>query len=295
MTTNTTETTTSADDLLAALAELEVIEGVDAEQETPAAETHTESATASDAIDDVDALLADLELSTPVATETQPLTAVESSDTEITDEMLDALEATVALEEAKKEAYETAESVSDDKDVEIKAGDSSAEISKASKEPKMKARASGDSKPSAALVARLGNVDAVYNQLVFFAEDATKSAEDLKAECDKRLKSFDALPKKIGEKAVNLVTHLAGGASLSVYTQIALEMLFNAGELSSKALVEHYMARPYSEGTSRSQAGQIMRLVQAFGIADGSSSHVTLNKDSIIGQALKEVLIGKAA
>ena len=294
MTKNANENT---DALLAALAELEVVEGSNIEDNKASAtpdETSSDVEPSDVEPSDVESLLASLELDAPVLTETS---AVTPSTEEISDDVLQVLETSIAIEEAKLEAYEPKSEKTYDADVSLTAADpvksKPANVDKAA--PKPKARASGDSKPSAALIARLGNVDAVYSQLVFTPDDATLSAEELKIECDKRLKSFDELPKKIGEKAVNLVMHLSGCMSLSVYTQIALEMLFTSGELSSKALVERYMARPYSEGTSRSQAGQIMRLVQAFGIASGSTSHVTLNKNSIIGQALHEALIGKAA
>ena len=304
-----TKTTTDTDALLAAaLADLEAIE-------TPAdVATVATSTAAIDTLADVDALLADLELPEPDVIETAAVTEVSESE-------LDALESVIALEDAKAEAYDEAEAGGLETDVEpviegdaIAAAKEEAYVESAKtgtvadaaptaadkpakkvKEPAApKARASGDIHPSAALIARLGSVDAVYSHLVFEVGDAKLSEKDLSAECDKRLKSFDALPKKVGEKAVNLVMHLAGSSSLSVYTEIALKMLFEAGELSSKALVERYMARPYSEGTSRSQAGQIMRLLKAFEIADGSASQVTLRKNSVIGQALSEI-IGKAA
>lgn len=298
--TNTSTVIDNTDDLLAsALAELDTLEGSEVAETTPVETVTTASDTA--AFDDMDSLLAELEMPTPVVTETAALTDV--TESELAD-----LAAATAVADAKKEVYDAAEAggmeeavvvtepgaVADAKKEAYDAAEAGGMGEEVAKAPKAKSRASGESKPSAALIARLGSVDAVYSQLIYSADDAKRTEADLAKECDLRLKSFDSLPKKIGEKAVNLVMHLAGSSTLSVYTDMALTMLFESGELDSKKLVERYMARPYSEGTSRSQAGQIMRLLQAFDIAEGTTSHLTLKKGSIIGQALAET-IKKAA
>jgi hypothetical protein len=160
---------------------------------------------------------------------------------------------------------------------------------------KIKARAHGASKPSAALIARLGSVEAVEAHLHIDASDGTLSRADLSTLIKSRMEDLDSLPKKVGEKAVNLIAHIAGGAGLSCYTRIALEMLLESGELTSKALYERYKARPYSEGTSRSQCGQLMQLLPAMGIAERPvPGSLVLIKDSPIAESLRS-LIGKAA
>ncbi|MFM5010862.1 hypothetical protein [Aeromonas veronii] len=160
---------------------------------------------------------------------------------------------------------------------------------------KIKARAHGASKPSAALIARLGSVEAVEAHLHIDASDGTLSRADLSTLIKSRMEDLDGLPKKVGEKAVNLIAHIAGGAGLSCYTRIALEMLLESGELTSKALYERYKARPYSEGTSRSQCGQLMQLLPAMGIAERPvPGSLVLIKDSPIAESLRS-LIGKAA
>lgn len=277
-------------DVLDALAALEVIEG-SAVEETATVATVSEPVK-SEEFDDVDALLAELESGTALPTASDESAKEEGIKTEteevsmepvVSDEALEKIEKDLMLEEVKEEVYAAAES----------GGLEEHELSKP-EEPKAKARASGASKPSSALIQRLGNVDAVYKNLVYVPEDAAKSAAELKAECDARLKEFDALPKKVGEKAVNLVMHLAGSAKLSTYTEIAIQMLLKNGSLTQTELFERYRARPYSEGTSRSQAGQIMRLFQTLKVGVGTTSSLTLNKDSIIAQALEEI-VGKAA
>lgn len=163
------------------------------------------------------------------------------------------------------------------------------------KPAKIKARAHGASKPSAALIARLGSVEAVEAHLHIDASDGTLSHADLSTLIKSRMEDLDSLPKKVGEKAVNLIAHIAGGAGLSCYTRIALEMLLESGELTSKALYERYKARPYSEGTSRSQCGQLMQLLPAMGIAERPvPGSLVLIKDSPIAESLRS-LIGKAA
>lgn len=163
------------------------------------------------------------------------------------------------------------------------------------KPAKIKARAHGASKPSAALIARLGSVEAVEVHLHIDASDGTLSRADLSTLIKSRMEDLDSLPKKVGEKAVNLIAHIAGGAGLSCYTRIALEMLLESGELTSKALYERYKARPYSEGTSRSQCGQLMQLLPAMGIAERPvPGSLVLIKDSPIAESLRS-LIGKAA
>lgn len=163
------------------------------------------------------------------------------------------------------------------------------------KPAKIKARAHGASKPSAALIARLGSVEAVEAHLHIDASDGTLSRADLSTLIKSRMEDLDSLPKKVGEKAVNLIAHIAGGAGLSCYTRIALEMLLESGELTSKALYERYKARPYSEGTSRSQCGQLMQLLPAMGIAERPvPGSLVLIKDSPIAESLRS-LIGKAA
>lgn len=75
-----------------------------------------------------------------------------------------------------------------------------------------------------------------------------------------------------------------------IYTEIAIKMLLDNGELTSKELFDRYIARPYSEGTSRSQCGQMMQLLPALGLADRTSrGSLALRKDSLIAKQLREV------
>lgn len=160
------------------------------------------------------------------------------------------------------------------------------------KAPKPKARACGATNPFDALIARLGGVDAVSSNVVLTLADAEKSPEVLR---DEFKDIVNDMAKKVGEKAVNLLAHLQGNAVLSVYTVIALEMLLKNGTLTSKELFDRYMKRPYSEGTSRSQSGQLMQLLPALKIANRVGKSLELNEDSVLAAALRSTIESKAA
>lgn len=260
------------------LADLEAMLGIDAEA-VPEAVAVATTATPADAINsDLDALEALLSEDTPAVTDADAVT-------------LEAVEQELHLAETREMLYE-ATSPDAVGAVDLTPADPSKDEPKpASKPVKMKARAHGASKPSAALIARLGSVEAVETHLRIDASDGELSTKDLTELLKERMTSLDTLPKKVGEKAVNLIAHLAGSSKLSCYTEIALEMLLETGELSSKALYDRYKARPYSEGTSRSQCGQLMQLLPAMGIAERPTpGTLTLVKDSPLANVLREAM-----
>lgn len=107
-------------------------------------------------------------------------------------------------------------------------------------------------------------------------EDAHAKRHELMAKLD------DKLPKKIGEKVVNLFASIAKGANLSTYTRIAIDLLVKDGEMTSKTLKDQYIARPYSEGTASSQATQMMNLLPLLGIARKEAGKIVLNDTSLL-------------
>lgn len=107
-------------------------------------------------------------------------------------------------------------------------------------------------------------------------EDAHNKRHELMTKLD------DKLPKKIGEKVVNLFASIAKGATLSTYTRIAIDLLVRDGEMTSKTLKDQYIARPYSEGTASSQCTQMMNLLPLLGIARKETGKLVLNKDSLL-------------
>ncbi|MDX7711769.1 hypothetical protein [Aeromonas caviae] len=258
------------------LADLEAILGMDATAAAPAAATAPSAEvpavdTVNSDLDALEELLGEAEVSSPDAV------------------TLEAVEQELSLAETREELYaETSPDAAGAVDLTAEAAKAPA---KSDAPVKMKSRAHGASKPSAALVARLGSVEAVETHLRIDAGDSSLSAKELTELLKERMAELDTLPKKVGEKAVNLIAHLAGGAKLSCYTEIALGMLLETGELSSKALYDRYKARPYSEGTSRSQCGQLMQLLPAMGIAERpTTGSLTLVKDSPMANALREAM-----
>lgn len=256
------------------LADLEAILGMDATAAAPAAAPSADTPAVDTVNSDLDALeelLGETEEPTPDAV------------------TLEAVEQELSLAETREELYaETAPDAAGAVDL---TADAAKTPAKSDTPVKMKSRAHGASKPSAALVARLGSVEAVETHLRIDAGDSSLSAKELTELLKERMAELDTLPKKVGEKAVNLIAHLAGGAKLSCYTEIALGMLLETGELSSKALYDRYKARPYSEGTSRSQCGQLMQLLPAMGIAERpTTGSLTLVKDSPMANALREAM-----
>lgn len=279
---------TSADaDLDALEALLEAPEATaDAVDASPVevAEAVTEAISEDAAADaQIDALGADLD----------DLDALLGSDVAFPTSTIEEVAQELAMVETREELY--AETDADAAGAADLVVETEAAPAESEKPAKIKARAHGASKPSAALIARLGSVEAVEAHLHIDASDGTLSRADLSTLIKSRMEDLDSLPKKVGEKAVNLIAHIAGGAGLSCYTRIALEMLLESGELTSKALYERYKARPYSEGTSRSQCGQLMQLLPAMGIAERPvPGSLVLVKDSPIAESLRS-LIGKAA
>lgn len=279
---------TSADaDLDALEALLEAPEATaDAVDASPVevAEAVTEAISEDAAADaQIDALSADLD----------DLDALLGSDVAFPTSTIEEVAQELAMVETREELY--AETDADAAGAADLVVETEAAPAESEKPAKIKARAHGASKPSAALIARLGSVEAVEAHLHIDASDGTLSRADLSTLIKSRMEDLDSLPKKVGEKAVNLIAHIAGGAGLSCYTRIALEMLLESGELTSKALYERYKARPYSEGTSRSQCGQLMQLLPAMGIAERPvPGSLVLVKDSPIAESLRS-LIGKAA
>lgn len=151
---------------------------------------------------------------------------------------------------------------------------------------KPKSRASGATTPFQALAQRLGGVKALESNIVLSTDDVERDLSELLAEFET---TINGLAKKVGEKAVNLIAHLQGSATLSVYTVIAIEMLVKDGKLTQRDLVNRYLDRPYSLGTSRSQAGQMMQLLPALKIAKKTGrGELELDPNSVIMSVLGE-------
>jgi hypothetical protein len=99
--------------------------------------------------------------------------------------------------------------------------------------------------------------------------------------------------KKVAEKFDNLFTSLAACRKPSVYTMACFNVLVDKGEVTSSDLVAAMKAAAsrsggaYSDGTARSQVGQLMNLFGAVGIATRAGNKLTFNKDSQIAASLQ--------
>jgi hypothetical protein len=98
--------------------------------------------------------------------------------------------------------------------------------------------------------------------------------------------------KKVAEKFDNLFQSLAAGRKPSVYTMACFSVLVDKVEVSSSDLVAAMKAAAsrsggaYSDGTARSQVGQLMNLFGAVGVAKREGNKLTFNKDSKIAERL---------
>lgn len=92
--------------------------------------------------------------------------------------------------------------------------------------------------------------------------------------------------KKIAEKFDNVLTSIAAGKLPSVYVVECFKVLQAKGSATSTELVTALKAAKYTDGTARSQAGQIMALFATLKIADRAGSTLTLRADSTLATAL---------
>jgi hypothetical protein len=95
---------------------------------------------------------------------------------------------------------------------------------------------------------------------------------------------------KIAEKFDNLFVQLAAGRLPSVYVVGAFKLLDAKGEMTSAELVAHYKTVGLKDGTAHSQAGQIMVLFNAIGIATRAGQKLTLRPNSAIAAKLRAAI-----
>lgn len=100
--------------------------------------------------------------------------------------------------------------------------------------------------------------------------------------------------KKIAEKFENLFGAIAAGRKPSVFVTTAFALLDAKTTITSTDIVNAYKSGsdPYSEGTARSQAGQIMHLFDTVKIATRSKQTLTLNAKSTVAAKLRKIMAG---
>jgi len=141
--------------------------------------------------------------------------------------------------------------------------------------------------PSVALRTALGDrlytLCAVSDKLTSTIDSERNAAID-----DYLTGELDVLAKKVKEKAINAFQSACGQASLSVFTQIAIDLLKDKGVLTGADIKNRYLARPYSPGTASAQSSQLMQLLPVLGIAKRSGNTLELNTDSPMLALLSE-------
>jgi len=171
---------------------------------------------------------------------------------------LDALSDEIGAEDAKNEAYAAQHSKADIVDAE-----DTIVVESDTVEPKAKRVA----KP------RAPKLDFVPGVLAMFADDPCILDTEVGELNDTQLTAVlnSVTQKKVREKVTNAFAHVARGAKLTNYTEIAIKIMASAAELgvnvTSKQLVAAYKAKGYKQGTADAQAGQMMPLFEALGIA----------------------------
>jgi hypothetical protein len=104
----------------------------------------------------------------------------------------------------------------------------------------------------------------------------------------------DVLPKKVKEKAANLVDFIHKGRSLSVFTRVAVDIMKAEGKITNERLVKAFTTEAskrglgggYTIGTARSQAGQQIALFGRMNLATPQGGALVPNDHSKLWQAL---------
>lgn len=156
---------------------------------------------------------------------------------------------------------------------------------KAEKEPKAYVPRYTNAKKSEVLQHKLGENAAEF--LVLEVEDATLDSDGLKAKMDEVLAAIDECSqKKVQEKAVMLFSWFKRGGALNEVMRRTFEVLCRDGEITTGEkgnLQQHLLAKPYSIGTARAQAGQMMAMLPMLKIAQKSDKgRLVANPSSII-------------
>ena len=149
-------------------------------------------------------------------------------------------------------------------------------------------------KTSEKIMFRLGSKAGDF--LILETKDAELGEVELKARQEELLKEFDGTSQiKVREKMVQLFGYLSGtNAKLNEVMRRAFTVLLKDGNLISGEkgnLHADLLAKPYSVGTARAQAGQIFSLFPQLKIVTKSDRGVYVaNPDSVILQAMKQRL-----
>ncbi|QSV17153.1 hypothetical protein [Photobacterium ganghwense] len=229
-------------------------------------------------IDDLDMLLGELDM--PEVEEQkieEPVAAADNEDDSLSylDKMLD------ELNESSKDigklsdgelAAQLAKEAQHQQDVEAVASKQDDEFVEGEAKPKPKP------KPKRKRVATGGKTAEEY-----VADKSDAAFEAVGIAKEEFALMLNALPKKVKDKAKNILAWANDEAELSIYTRLCLEYLVKNGSATSGDLRTYLMSnpeKPYTVGTAGSQAGQMMALLPAIGMATKDGKSITLNREN---------------
>lgn len=111
-------------------------------------------------------------------------------------------------------------------------------------------------------------------------------AAELQAKVDEVLASIDACgQKKVQEKCVILFSWMKNGGTLNEVMKRAFKVLARDGEITTGDkgnLIGELLSKPYSPGTARAQAGQIVSLFPMLKITTKEKGKLVANPNSMI-------------
>lgn len=182
---------------------------------------------------------------------------------------------------AKVEAYETTES-----EIEVMPAEEVVEAIAATKAaPKPKATKAKSSKPAAPKVER--DLKALPAEAFVLTDEPPAS---LDANKDEVIASRPT-QKKIAEKFDQTIAALHAGRLPSVYVVDCFKILHAKKTVLATDLIAALKAEDYSDGTARSQVGQIMALFPVLGIAERTKGMLTLNENSTFAKKLEALIV----
>jgi len=125
---------------------------------------------------------------------------------------------------------------------------------------------------------------------VFVLEGDPATMDDAAKEAAKTAtRALIPVQKKIAEKFDNLFTSLSVGKPPSTYVMIAFNLLDEKKSVTSADIIGAYKASGLSDGTARSQCGQIMHLFNVVKIAGRAGQTLTMNPASTIAERIRKV------
>lgn len=239
-------------------------------------------------VESVEALLADLDLGDEETTLEAVEELIEDEDEaieeivedEVTDDDLRDLE----LREEREQVYQEQESEADANPAAVKEAQTDEKKRAAGKK-----RAQGSSGKSASTPRAPRDLSSIAAEFFVLEGDVSAMSDADKEAAKTATMALKPTQKKIAEKFENLFQALSVGKLPSVYVVQAFKLLDQKEVVTSSDIVASFKMT-YKQGTAMSQTGQIMNLFHAVKIATRSGQTLTLNKDSVVAQRLRDAI-----